>query len=247
MQSDLPKVLHPVAGRAMIHWVLDACEQAGVSRSVVVIGHQAERVRAELAARDRVSFVEQTEQLGTGHAVMQAEAAFSDFDGDVLVLCGDGPLIRPETLNQILKVHRETAAAATLATAILDDASGYGRIVRDEQGTFAAIVEDKDATAEQLKIKEVNPSYYCFDAESLFSALAKTDNHNAKGEYYITDVFSILRAADQTVSVIAAVPSEDIYSINTPSQLAEVDTILRDRLAGGSHSSHASTSSENAR
>ena len=245
MGSDLPKVLHPVAGRAMVHWVLDACEAAGAQRQVVIVGHGREQVEAELAARADCVFVEQREQLGTGHAVMQAGPLYREHaeQTDVLVLAGDGPLIRPETLTQLVQRHRTTGAAATLATARLDDPAGYGRIVRDGEGRFVRIVEEKDADAAERAIDEVNPSYYCFRAAELFEALSQTDNANANGEYYLPDVLEILLRRGEGggagdggrtgVQVVDAVPAEDVLSINTPVQQEQVDAILRRRLGHG--------------
>ena len=231
MQSDLPKVMHEVAGRPMVHWVVDACRDAGASRIVVVVGHRAELVRDSLSDQSDVEFVMQEEQLGTGHAVDQArEALATSPSHDLLVLCGDGPLIRTETLRILLDRHRDSGAAATLATAVIEDPSGYGRIVRDENGDFARIVEQKDANETELAIREVNPSYYCFRTGPLFERLSRTSNDNANGEYYVTDVFGIARHDGDRVAVVDAVPAEDILSINTPEQLAEVDEILRIRL-----------------
>ncbi len=238
MQSDLPKVMHPIAGRPMVHWVVDACRSAGAERIVVVIGYQGDLVRDELAGEEGVSFVSQHEQLGTGHAVDQARPVFEDGeDRDVLVLCGDGPLIRPETLRTLLETHRGSGADATLATSVIDDPTGYGRIVRGEGGDFERIVEQKDASDEELAIQEVNPSYYCFRSIPLFERLARTNNDNANGEYYVTDVFGIARDEGAQVSVVAAVPAEDILSINTTDQLANVDRIMRSRLASEGASS----------
>ena len=243
MNSDLPKVLHPVADRPMVQWVIDACRRVGARKIAVIIGHRAELVRQTLAGQppeqspeqspetDGLVFVEQTQQLGTGHAVLQAAGVFADRrDNDVFVLCGDGPLIRQQTLNQLLKVHRTRAAAATLATAMLDDPTGYGRIVRDPAGRFKAIVEQKDADDEQRRIREVNPSYYCFKSGALFDALPAVGKANAKGEYYLTDVLPLLAGRGGKIEVVDAVPAEDVLSINTPEQLAEVDAIMRSRL-----------------
>ncbi len=231
MQSDLPKVMHEVADRPMLHWVIDACREVGARRIVVVVGHRAELVKESLAEATDIEFAMQSEQLGTGHAVDQARSAFADSGGhDVLVLCGDGPLIRSETLHTLLETHRETDAAATLATAVIEDSTGYGRIVRDADGDFARIVEQKDASEAEQAIREVNPSYYCFKAGPLFERLSRTDNDNANGEYYITDVFGLARDDGDRVAVVDAVPAEDILSINDPGQLAEVDGILRARL-----------------
>ena len=230
MQSDLPKVMHEVADRPMLHWVVDACRAAGATRIVVVVGFKGELVRASLAGASDIEFVEQTEQLGTGHAVDQARPAFATTpDHDVFVLCGDGPLIRPETLHTLLQTHRSAGADATLATAIIKDATGYGRIVRDADGGFSRIVEQKDATPEQLEICEVNPSYYCFQSGPLFQRLSRTSNDNANGEYYITDVFGLTREDDAIVAVVDAVPAEDVLSINDPEQLSVVDGIIRTR------------------
>jgi len=239
MQSDLPKVMHPVMGRPMVHWVVDAARAAGATKVVLVIGHGADLVRDYFAGvkelAGQVEFALQEKQLGTGHAVMMAkpnlEAGASGTDA--FVLCGDGPLIRPETLATLLDLHRRDQAAATLATSLIADPKGYGRIVRDAAGKLARIVEQKDATEAERAIREINPSYYCFRTDDLFSALARVGNKNASGEYYLTDVFELLRNDGRTVSAVDAVPPEDVLSVNDPAQLAEVDSILRRRHAAG--------------
>lgn len=231
MGGDLPKVVHEVAGEPMVRWVVRACRAAGVGRCVLVVGYRQELVREAVADMADLEFVEQREQLGTGHAVRMARPLFEGALSDVFVLAGDGPLIRAHTLAQVLATHRRCGADATLATAILEDPTGYGRIVRDRSGRFAAIVEQKDATPDQLAIREVNPSYYCFRSDALFGALEQVRNDNQQGEYYLTDVPGLLQRAGRTVAVEAAVPAEDVWSINTPEQLAEVDRILRHRLS----------------
>ncbi len=229
MHSDLPKVLHPVAGRPMLDWVIDAALGAGAERAVVVVGEQAERVR-EAAARPRCTFVEQTERLGTGHAVWVTRPLYEDAaPTDLLVLCGDGPLIRPATLSRLVDAHRDAGCDATLATAWLDDPTGYGRIKRDASGRFERIVEDRDATEEERAIREINPSYYCFAAGSLFRALERVDNNNTKGEYYLTDTLGIFAREGAGVSVVPTVPSDEVLSVNTPQQLHAVDSILTER------------------
>ncbi|MEL6740804.1 MAG: NTP transferase domain-containing protein [Planctomycetota bacterium] len=243
MQSDLPKVCHEVGGRPMVCAVVDACLEAGCTRVVAVVGYKQELVRAALADYgERVAFAEQPEQLGTGHAVRCAAPAFEaggagDRAGrDVFVLCGDGPLIRPATLATMLERHRSRGASATLATAVLEDSTGYGRIVRDDTGRFCRIVEQKNASAEELAIREVNPSYYCFDAGDLFDALERVERNGLTGEYYVTDVPELLLAGGRGVEVIDAVPPEDVLSINTLEHLAQVDQIYRERqdaAAGG--------------
>ncbi len=238
MGSDLPKVCHPVGGRPMVCAVVDACLDAGCSRVTVVVGYKQELVRDALAGYGpTVGFAVQDEQLGTGHAVMCAEGAYPvDARGglDLFVLCGDGPLIRPETLRTVLARHRESSASATLATSVIADPSGYGRIVRDEQGRFLRIVEQKNASADELRIREINPSYYCFDAGAMFEALKRVKRNELSGEYYITDVFENMLNAGKRVEVIDAVPPEDVLSINTPEHLAEVDRIFRGRAGTGS-------------
>ncbi|MCW5767346.1 MAG: NTP transferase domain-containing protein [Phycisphaeraceae bacterium] len=242
MKSDLPKVVHPVGGRAMVCAVVDACLEAGCERIVVVVGYKQELVRESLATYTGIEFAVQTEQLGTGHAVRASEHLFSreklEPGHDAFVLCGDGPLIRASTLRTVLTRHRQTGASATLATSVIDDPSGYGRIVRDGSGGFVAIVEQKNATSDQLAIREVNPSYYCFDVQSLFGALARVDRNALTGEYYITDTPSLLMADGRRVEVIDAVPPSDVLSINTLEDLANVDSIFRAR-SGATNTSGA--------
>jgi bifunctional UDP-N-acetylglucosamine pyrophosphorylase/glucosamine-1-phosphate N-acetyltransferase len=235
MGGDRAKVLHEVAGRPMLHWVTDACFAAGVQRCVIVVGYQADEVRASLADEPRCVFVEQTQQLGTAHAADQARPIFEDApDGDVFVLAGDGPLIRSQTLARLLEVHRRTRASATLATAVLDDPTGYGRVLRTAApagpGGFDRIVEQKDASPEQLAVREVNPSYYCFAVADLFAGLSRVESNNRQREFYLTDVPGLLKQQGKTVTLVDAVPAEDVLSINTPAQLAEVDRVLRQRL-----------------
>lgn len=240
MQSDLPKVAHAIAGEPMVRWVVRACAEAGCGRIVVVVGYQQEVVRqalADLAAQiapATIEFAVQSEQLGTGHAVIEAkdlfEAERSEPGHGVLVLAGDGPLIRAGTLAKIKDRHESTGAVATLATARIDDPTGYGRIVRDASGEFAGIVEQKNATPEQLAINEINPSYYLFDCRAMFEALDRVERNPVSGEYYITDVPALLLGSGERVEVLEAVPPADVLSINTPQQLAEVDRVMRDRL-----------------
>jgi len=232
MHSDLPKVLHPIGGRPMVHAVIDACRGAGCERIVLIVGHRQELVR-EATAGVGVEYAVQSPQLGTGHAVRCAEDLFarekSGPGQPVFVLAGDGPLIRAATLRELLGRHRSSGAQATLATSVIDDPSGYGRIVRSASGTFVGIVEHKEASAEQLAIREVNPSYYCFDAVAMFDALSRVKRQASNGEYYITDVPALLLSMGRRVEVIPAVPAEDVLSINTLEQLAAVDAIYRSR------------------
>lgn len=233
MQSDLPKVMHPACGKPLVQWVVDAVRQLGCNPIVLVVGHGAEVVREHFKGQSDVEFVTQMPQHGTGHAVDQARPLFAQgrLGTDTLVLCGDGPLIQASTLRALLETHHRTSASATLATSVLEDPTGYGRIQRDAHNRFARIVEAKDATPAQLAIREVNPSYYCFRTADLFDALTRVTNANASGEYYITDVFELLLQAGRCVRVVDAVPPQEVLSVNTPQQLAEVDAILRTRAA----------------
>ena len=231
MGGDLPKVLYPVAGEPMVKWVVRACREAGAERCILVVGYKQELVREALADEPGVEFVEQLEQKGTAHAAQMAQPCFEGKPlGDLFVLAGDGPLIRAQTLSRLLEAHRRSGAASTLATSIIENPTGYGRIVRDDTGHFSAIVEQKDATDEQLAIKEVNPSYYCFDGPAMFKTIDQIGANNAQGEYYITDAPGLIKEQGHPVTVVDAVPPEDVLSINNPDQLAEVDRILRERL-----------------
>jgi bifunctional UDP-N-acetylglucosamine pyrophosphorylase/glucosamine-1-phosphate N-acetyltransferase len=253
MKSDLPKVAHPVAGRPMVAWVAAACAQAGCTRVIVVVGYQQEVVRSIFAdwhaqpesQRCTLEFAIQDQQLGTGHAVQCAmpllEREAESPGKPVFVLAGDGPLIRASTLEALLARHRQSGASVTIATSVIDDPTGYGRIVRDPAGRFAAIVEQKHATPEQLAIREVNPSYYCFDAHRLGRALPLVERNPQTQEYYITDIPALELAAGRVVEVLDAVPAADVLSINTMEQLAEVDAVLRARLAAAGHAQEGSS------
>ena len=228
----LPKVLHTVAGRPMLFWVVRACKEAGAERIVIVVGYRADLVRQQFIGESGCIFVDQNEQLGTGHATRTAQPQFEQLPPrDVFVLAGDGPLIRGKTLLRLLEIHRRRRSAATLATSVLSDPAGYGRIIRTAGGEFEDIIEEKDATAAQKKIGEVNPSYYCFRSDLLFSALADVENRNAAGEYYLTDVPALLKKRGETVTVVEAVPPSDVLGINTPEDLAKVDRLMRDRVS----------------
>jgi len=243
MKSELPKVMHHAAGKPMVTWVVKASRDAGATAVVLVVGHMAQLVEDAFGdTNPACHFVRQNPQLGTGHAVDQARALAERgaLGEHCFVLCGDGPLIRAETLQKLLQKHLAANASASLATSVVQDATGYGRIQRDANGNFQRIVEQKDATTAQLAIREINPSYYLFRTVDLFDALTRVTNQNASGEYYITDVFELLLKDGRRVEVVDAVPPEDVLSVNTPEQLAEVDAILRQRL-GHTHAarSHA--------
>lgn len=228
MKSRLPKVLHPVGGQPMVSHVMAACRTAGAQPVVLVIGHGAEQVQATLGPEQ--VYVEQKEQLGTGHAVMQAETVLRDFEGDILVVCGDTPLLRGETLAALAQYHRQQEAVATVLTMTLANPTGYGRIIRDEQGQVAAIVEEKDATPEQKAIREVNSGTYCFQAQALFAALQQITPNNAQGEYYLTDVLAIFRQQGQKVAAWQLSDDTEVMGINDRVALAEANRLFRERI-----------------
>ncbi len=229
MKSARPKPLHEVCGKPMLHYVLQACYEAGCERVMVVVGHGKDEVIAAFEHDRRITWVEQTEQLGTGHAARMCEKELKK-QGDVFILAGDGPLIRGEVLQTLLTAHREERAAASMATAVLDNPFGYGRIIRDEAGEFVEIVEEADATPEQRAIREVFPSYYCIKSEVLLQALGQLTNNNKKGEYYLTDVYAIVRRAGKKVLAVQAVSADDVIGVNTRQHLAEVDLIMQNRI-----------------
>ena len=234
MKSDLPKVAHPVADRPMVWWVVEACRRAGVERLILVVGHRAEVVRSifDPATDTDIEYVTQDEQLGTGHATLCAAPMLSDFEGDVLVLAGDGPLLRPETIEAMRGAQQAHDALATIATSRIEDPTGYGRVVRDASGRFEAIVEQKNATPEQLAINEIYPSYAVFRNPPLFEMLRSLEPNPVTGEYYVTELPAMVRARGAGVEIVDSVAPEDVLSINTPEQLAAVDGILRSRLEG---------------
>ena len=229
LKSELPKVLHEICGRPMLAWVFDACRAAGVRECIAVVGHGKELVIDAFADDKDITWVEQSPQLGTGHAAMICREQMKSYD-HALVLCGDGPLIRGETIRELIQRHQADGAAATLATAVLDDPTGYGRIWRDEHGNLLGIVEHNDCTPEQRQIHEINPSYYCFRVADFLPALAQLTPNNKKNEYYITDTLAIMRGAGKQIGAITAVPPQDIYSINSRKELALVNRVMRDRF-----------------
>jgi len=230
MNTKLPKVLHEICGRPMLAYVLDACRHAGVGRIYVVVGYGADQVKEQFGGAGDIIWVYQAEQKGTAHAVLCCKEHIENFEGETLVLCGDGPLIRAETLKTLIEKHEAGQSATTLATAILEDPAGYGRISRDAYGNMQGIVEDSDCTKEQKAIREVNPSYYLFDNKILFEALAKVKPDNVKKEYYLTDAVSIIIATGHKVVAVTAVRPEEALSINSRSQLSETSKIMQRRI-----------------
>lgn len=228
MKSKMPKVLHTVCGKPLSKWVIDASKAAGADKVCAVVGHKAETVKEVLG--DVCEFALQTEQKGTGHAVMQAIDVIKNSKGEVVILNGDTPLITAETINKAIEYHKNNGNQATVITAILDDATGYGRIVRDNDGSVLKIVEQKDASEEEKKINEVNSGMYVFDAQSLVYALDKITPNNAQGEYYLTDTLEILLSAGKKIGGYAISDNDEIRGINDRVQLNEAEKIMQKRI-----------------
>lgn len=228
MKSKMPKVLHKVCGKPLSKWVIDASKAAGSDKVCAVVGHKAETVKEVLG--DVCEFALQAEQKGTGHAVMQAIDVIKNSKGEVVILNGDTPLITAETINKAIEYHKNNGNQATVITAILDDATGYGRIVRDNDGSVLKIVEQKDASEEEKKINEVNSGMYVFDAQSLVYALDKITPNNAQGEYYLTDTLEILLSAGKKIGGYAISDNDEIRGINDRVQLNEAEKIMQKRI-----------------
>ena len=228
MKSKMPKVLHTVCGKPLSKWVIDASKAAGADKVCAVVGHKAETVKEVLG--DVCEFALQAEQKGTGHAVMQTIDVIKNSKGEVVILNGDTPLITAETINKAIEYHKNNGNQATVITAILDDATGYGRIVRDNDGSVLKIVEQKDASEEEKKINEVNSGMYVFDAQSLVYALDKITPNNAQGEYYLTDTLEILLSAGKKIGGYAISDNDEIRGINDRVQLNEAEKIMQKRI-----------------
>lgn len=236
MKSDLAKVLHRLNGRPMVDYVIDAAEEIGSQKIVLIIGHQKEAVQETLAGR-KVEFVVQSPQLGTGHAVLQAAPLLRNFDGDVLVLSGDVPLLRARTLRNLIAVHRREGLPATLLTTEMEDPSGYGRVVRGPDSLVTEIVEHKDAGEEIRRIREINVGIYLFRARELFATLPQVTNHNVQGEYYLPDVLKIYVQRGEKLAAVLTNEVEETHGINTVEQLHNAEKILLRRLQKSAASS----------
>lgn len=229
MKSDLPKVLHPLLGRHMVDWVIDVAQEINSKEIILIIGHKKELVEEKLAHRG-VSFAVQEPQLGTAHAVSQCDKQLKDFDGDVLVLSGDVPMIEAETLRSLRQHHAETQASATLLTTNTKNPHGYGRIIRDNDGNVIRIVEEKDADEETKKIQEVNCGIYLFKSRNLFKELPYVRNDNNQLEYYLPDVIKLMVKGKQRVSALITDDMSESHGVNTIEQLKEVEALMKKRL-----------------
>ncbi len=228
MKSETVKVLHNICGKPMVEHVLSAVEQTGAEKIVTVVGRQGEQVINLTGNRSEYAF--QQEQLGTAHALMQARNALAGFDGDILVVCGDTPLLRSQTLIRLYREHARAGNAATVLTAIIPDPAGYGRVIRNAGGGVQKIVEQKDATGDELAVREVNTGVYCFRARGLFDALATLRPDNSQGEYYLTDIIEYYVARNEPVGAVVVDDPEETAGVNDRCQLAVAEKILRRRI-----------------
>ncbi|MDI6765710.1 MAG: sugar phosphate nucleotidyltransferase [Bacteroidota bacterium] len=221
------KVMYEICSKPMAEYVVDLASKLQANRTLLIIGWQKELVVEHFSKLNyKVEFVEQNEQLGTGHAILQTTEPLKDFTGDVLVLSGDVPLLTEKTVKALIGYHRATEAVATILTADLDDPSGYGRIVHNNDGSVKKIVEHKDASKKELTIKEINSGIYVFSKEMLFECLPKLDPNNVQGEYYLTDVFELFWKNHWRVSAVKAIDSVEVMGINDLKQLEEAQSIM---------------------
>jgi len=225
MKSDLAKVLHVLNGKPLLHYSLAASESAEAEKIVVIIGHQADKIRDDFSGRGCI-FVEQKPLLGTGHAVLQAKNVLADYKGLTVILCGDVPLLKPATIKSLVDNHLAAKAVVSVLTTIPPSAQGYGRIVKDDKGNVLKIVEQKDATEEQKKIVEINTGIYCVDTKFLFSALGKVTNDNKQREYYLTDIVEIACREGQKVKSFIASDYIEVMGINTVEELSRAEKYL---------------------
>lgn len=231
MKSALPKVLHKVLGKSMVSHAVAALEKIGAQKVVAVVGYGGELVQEELSGRAEIAV--QAEQLGTGHAVLMTKDLLEGLEGTTIVTYGDGPLLTEQTIEKLFKYHHEVGAATTILTASPEDPTGLGRIIRDEVGNVLRIVEQKDATPEELEVREINTGVCVFDNKVLFEALAKVNNNNAQGEYYLTDLAGIIREMGLKVAAYLNEDYEETLGVNDLVQLAHVGKVLRKRINEG--------------
>lgn len=228
MKSKLYKVMHAVCGKPMVEHVVEAVQAAACDRTVVIVGHGAEAVQTHLGGK--AEYVMQEQQLGTGHAVMQAGELLRQEDGVTVVVCGDTPLVTPGTITAMLELHNSSGAVATVLTASFDQPAGYGRVIRAEDGTVQCIVEDKDCTPEQAAVREINTGTYCFDNRKLFAALDQVTNDNAQGEYYLTDIIGIFKQSGDVVQGYCTTDLAEAIGVNDRVALAEAERLMRNRI-----------------
>ncbi|MBW2638396.1 MAG: NTP transferase domain-containing protein [Deltaproteobacteria bacterium] len=231
MKSDLAKVLHPLCGKPILHYSIALARAIGSKRIIPVVGHQAEEIQRLFNEAD-LTYALQKEQRGTAHAVLQAKAALHNFEGDVVILCGDVPLLQQSTVESLVEHHRSHNASITVITTFLTDPGSYGRVIRGEGDSVVKIVEARDATDKEKEIKEINTGIYCAERRFLFESLDQIGNENAQGEYYFTDIFEIAgRENRRTLPVVLDDPVEAM-GINTVSELKQANEIMKKRRGG---------------
>lgn len=230
MKSDLPKVMHQLCGQPLLAYLLAALDEAGVRRKILVVGFGADNIREHFASTPGVEFVTQKEQRGTGDAVLSAEPALKGHRGPIVVVAGDQPMLRPQTVKAMIERFHALGAKAFLASAMVEDPTGLGRIVRDADGRFERIVEQKDATAEEAALREINPSFYVFDSAALFENLREVRPNNAQGEYYLTDVPRLIRAKGELIAAEPLADAVDMFGINHRRHLAEAHALMQQRI-----------------
>lgn len=228
IKSKLYKVLHPVCGKPMVEHVVDEALKLSLSKLVTIVGHGAEEVKKQLG--DKSEYALQAEQLGTAHAVKQAQPFLADEKGVTIVICGDTPLLTAETMEQMLKEHTQREAKATILTAVAEDPTGYGRIIRSENGAVQKIVEHKDASEEERLVTEINTGTYCFDNEALFRAIDQVSNDNAQGEYYLPDVIEILKNEGETVAAYQTGNFQETLGVNDRVALSQAEQFMKERI-----------------
>ena len=232
MKSSFPKALHPVAGKPMLSYPVDLANTLGIKKKIVVIGQQVDRIKKEFCDNTyKITYAYQEKQLGTAHAVLQAEKHLLDFKGIVLVLYTDVPLLRASTIQELIDCHKKHKASCTLLTANLENPQGYGRIIRNPEGNISKIIEQRDLTEAQEKINEINAGIYCFDSRELFGALKTVGKENNQGEYYLTDVVRILLEKRNTVKTLSVQDEKEVFGINTRMDLTSVSSVLYQRNA----------------
>ena len=226
MKSDIPKVLHPLAGKPLLTYALENLHELNPDRVLLVVGHGAKQICSIFRSDSRLEFVEQKEQLGTGHAILQTRSALEDFDGNVLVLCGDMPFIRTETMKTMIDYKSSKQVACVLLTLKTSASKDFGRILRDSKGSVCGIVEHKDASQRQKTIDEYNAGVYCFDRSLLFQSVSGLDSHNAQAEYYLTDVVECFAKRGLIVRTVQTRDDREIFGVNSSEDLKSAERIL---------------------
>jgi bifunctional UDP-N-acetylglucosamine pyrophosphorylase/glucosamine-1-phosphate N-acetyltransferase len=230
MKSKLPKVLHRLAGKSMLDFVIDAVQELNPRKIYIIVGYEAETVKSSHDNRVPVTWIEQKEQLGTGHAIMQVVPYLQEYDGDIMILSGDVPLLSAQTMNNLLDTHRQENSATTILTTLLENPFGYGRIIKDENDCITGIVEEKDASTEERTVREINSGTYCFNWQDLSQYISKITPQNAQGEYYLTDVIKLFVDHSLKVKSFITPNIEEVLGVNDRATLARMGKIIREKI-----------------